>query len=42
MAPPTNILTMTPQILLQARPRVHAHLRHWTERAEAIPSPELR
>ena len=42
MAPPTNILTMTPKILLQVRPRVHAHLRHWTERARAIPSPELR
>jgi tetraprenyl-beta-curcumene synthase len=42
VAPPTNILTMTPKILLQVRPRVHAHLRHWTERARAIPSPELR
>ena len=40
--PPTNILTMTPRILLQVRPCVHAHLRHWTERARAIPSPELR
>ncbi len=40
--PPTNILTMTPKILLQVRPCVHAHLRHWTGRARAIPSPELR
>lgn len=40
--PPTNILTMTPRILLQVRPCVHAHLRHWTGRARAIPSPELR
>lgn len=33
---------MTPKILLQVRPCVHAHLRHWTERARAIPSAELR
>jgi tetraprenyl-beta-curcumene synthase len=42
VAPPTNILTMTPKILLQVRPCVHAHLRHWIGRARAIPSPELR
>ncbi|HZL64920.1 MAG TPA: DUF2600 family protein, partial [Thermoleophilia bacterium] len=42
MAPPTNILTMTPKILLQVRPCVLAHLRHWTGRARTIPSPELR
>jgi tetraprenyl-beta-curcumene synthase len=40
--PPTNILTMTPRILLEVRPCVHAHLRHWTARARAIPDPELR
>src|SRR5664280_798366 len=27
---------------LAGAPCVHAHLRHWTERARAIPSPELR
>ena len=42
MAPPTNILTMTPKIFFEVRPCVHAHLRHWTGRARTIPSPELR
>jgi tetraprenyl-beta-curcumene synthase len=42
VAPPTNILTITPKILFQVRPCVRAHLRHWTGRARTIPSPELR
>lgn len=33
---------MTLRVLLQVRPCVHAHLRHWTEQARATPSPELR
>jgi tetraprenyl-beta-curcumene synthase len=40
--PPTNVLTMTPKILLQVRPQVHQHLRHWSAEARRIPSPELR
>jgi tetraprenyl-beta-curcumene synthase len=40
--PPTNILTMTPKILLQVRPQVHEHLRHWIDQARKIPSRELQ
>src|SRR5664280_3456501 len=40
--PPTNILTMTPKVFLQVLPQVHEHLRHWTDLARVIPSPELR
>lgn len=42
MPPPTNVLSLTPKILLQVRPQVHQHLRHWSAEARRIPSPELR
>jgi tetraprenyl-beta-curcumene synthase len=41
-SPPTSIVTMTPKILMQVRPQVHAELRHWIDRARKIPDPELR
>jgi tetraprenyl-beta-curcumene synthase len=40
--PPTNVLTLTSKMLLQVRPQVHEHLRHWTAQAREIPSPELQ
>jgi tetraprenyl-beta-curcumene synthase len=33
---------MTPKVLTQMRPQVHEELRHWTDRARKIPSPDLR
>ena len=42
MPPPTTLWTLTPKIFLKVRPFVHEYLQAWRERAQAIPSPDLR
>jgi tetraprenyl-beta-curcumene synthase len=39
---PTNFISLTTKMILKVQPVTHANLRHWKERAEKIPDPELR
>lgn len=42
MSVPTNPLALMKDVYQEIFPIVHKELRHWTERAESIPNPELR